>query len=296
MNLVKSSEKHLLPWSPEKLDWYDYWLNVHFPGMRKWVLPTLEEELDNVIEKRVHTYKDLVDMFETAVKRFPTRVSMRIERHGKKEQYTYEDAKELAYRVSGFLVEKGIEPHQKVILFSNNMPEWGLSYFGILKAGATVIPIDPSSNAEDVAKFAEAGEASAILISPRLYDENPKLKELTNVPIYVFDEVFEMPSEIEEAKRLAKLPAKISSNTIASLIFTSGTTGTPKAVMLSHKNFVNMVSMLSSVLEMSISDGVLSVLPLHHTFEFSAGYLTPFTNGTQNTYLDELNGDELAKA
>ena len=105
-----------------------------------------------------------------------------------------------------------------------------------------------------------------------------------------------MPSETEEAKRLAKLPAKISSNTVASLIFTSGTTGTPKAVMLSHKNFVNMVSMLSSVLEMSITDGVLSVLPLHHTFEFSAGFLTPFTNGTQITYLDELNGDELAKA
>jgi long-chain acyl-CoA synthetase len=296
LGLVKSSEKNLLPWYPEKLDWYDYWLNIHFPGMRKWVLPTLEEELDNVIEKRVHTYKDLVDMFETSVKRFPTRVAMRIERNGRKEQYTFEDTKELAYRVAGFLADKGIEPTQKVILFSNNMPEWGLSYFGILKAGATAIPLDPSLSAEDVAKFAVAGEASAILISPRLMDENPTLKDLTNVPIYEFHEVFEMPSEIEEAKRLAKLPPKISANSVASLIFTSGTTGTPKAVMLSHKNFVNMVSMLSSVLEMSISDGVLSVLPLHHTFEFSAGFLTPFSNGTQITYLDELNGDELAKA
>lgn len=296
MNLVKSSEKNLLPWSPDKLDWYDYWLNIHFPGMRKWVLPTLEEGLDNVIEKRVHTYKDLVDLFETAVKRFPTRISMRIERYGRKEQYTYEDTKELVYRVAGFLAEKGIEPHQKVILFANNMPEWGLSYFGILKAGATAIPLDPSLNAEDVAKFAEVGEASAILISPRLYDENPKLKAITKVPIYIFDEVFTMPSEIEEAKRLAKLPAKISSNTVASLIFTSGTTGNPKAVMLSHKNFVHMASMLSSVLDMSISDGVLSVLPLHHTFEFSAGFLTPFANGTQITYLDDLNAEELNKA
>ena len=54
--------------------------------------------------------------------------------------------------------------------------------------------------------------------------------------------------------------------------------------------------MLSSVLEMSITDGVLSVLPLHHTFEFSAGFLTPFSNGTQITYLDDLNAEELAKA
>lgn len=296
LNLVKSSEKKLLPWYPEKLDWYDYWLNVHFPGMRKWVLPTLEEELDNVVEKRVHTYKDLNDMFDTAVKRFPTRVAMRIERYGKKEQYTYEDVDELTKRVSGFLLEKGIEQQQKVVLFSNNMPEWGLSYFGILKAGATAIPLDPSLSAEEVAKFTEAGEASAILISPRLFDQHPTLKELTNVPIYVFDEVFEMPSQAEEARRVALIPNKVSANSVASLIFTSGTTGTPKAVMLSHKNFVNMVSMLSSVLEMSITDGVLSVLPLHHTFEFSAGFLTPFSNGTQITYLDDLNAEELAKA
>lgn len=296
LNLVKSSEKKLLPWYPEKLDWYDYWLNVHFPGMKKWVLPTLEEELDNVVEKRVHTYKDLNDLFDTAVKRFPTRVAMRIERYGKKEQYTYEDVDELTKRVAGFLANKGIEPQQKVVLFSNNMPEWGLSYFGILKAGATVIPLDPSLSTEEVAKFTEAGEASAILISPRLYDQHQNLKDLTNVPIYIFDEVFEMPSEAEEAKRLALLPNKVSANSVASLIFTSGTTGTPKAVMLSHKNFVNMVSMLSSVLEMSITDGVLSVLPLHHTFEFSAGFLTPFSNGTQITYLDDLNAEELAKA
>ena len=60
------------------------------------------------------------------------------------------------------------------------------------------------------------------------------------------------------------------------MIFTSGTTGTPKAVMLSHKNFVNMISMLSSVLDMDITDGVLSVLPMHHTFEFSAGFPDAF--------------------
>jgi long-chain acyl-CoA synthetase len=116
------------------------------------------------------------------------------------------------------------------------------------------------------------------------------------VKVWNFDDVFEMPSELEEAKRLALLPAKIPSNSVASLIFTSGTTGTPKAVMLSHKNFTNMISMLSSVLDMDITDGVLSVLPMHHTFEFSAGFLTPFSNGTQITYLDDLTAEELTHA
>ena len=300
MDLVDEKEKDLFPWYPEKLDWYDYWLNVHFPGMRKWVLPQLEEDLKK-IEKRSYTYKDLLDLFDTSVKRFPTRVAMKIERGGKKEQYTFEDVKELTYRAAGFLAHNGIKQNDRVILFSNNMPEWGISYFGILKTGATAIPIDPASSIDEIIAFAKAGEASAIMISPKLADENSDLAERLkavnlSLNIFTFDEVFEIQDEMEEARRNALLPNKILSGSVASLIFTSGTTGTPKAVMLSHKNFVNMNSMLSSVLDMDITDGVLSVLPMHHTFEFSAGFLTPFSNGTQITYLDELSAEELSRA
>jgi long-chain acyl-CoA synthetase len=310
MSMVRENEKHLLPWYPEKLDWYDYWLKIHFPGMRKWVLPQLEEDLKKA-EKRAYTYKDLLDMFDTAVKRFSTRVALKIERNGRKEQYTYEDVKELTYRAAGFLAAAGIGSGgaragksgdaDRVILWSHNMPEWGLSYFGILKTGATAIPVDPASSVDEIINFARAGEASAIILSPRLADEHPDLQDRLaeaglDVKVWDFNEVFEMQSEQEEARRNALLPKKVLANSVASLIFTSGTTGTPKAVMLSHKNFVNMVSMLSSVLEMDTTDGVLSVLPLHHTFEFSAGFLTPFSNGTQITYLDELSSEELARA
>src|SRR5215213_1233934 len=136
MSLVREKEKPLLPWYPERLDWYDYWLHVHFPGMRKWVLPQLEEDLKKT-EKRSYTYKDLLDLFDTSVKRFPTRVAMKIERGSRKEQYTYEDVKELTLRAAGFLAAKGIKQGDRVILWSHNMPEWGLSYFGILKNCST---------------------------------------------------------------------------------------------------------------------------------------------------------------
>src|SRR5258707_4617785 len=66
--------------------------------------------------------------------------------------------------------------------------------------------------------------------------------------------------------------------------------------MLSHRNLTSMVSMLSSVFDMDTSDGVLSVLPLHHTFEFSTGFLTPLSRGAQITYLPELSSEHLAKA
>ncbi|MCS6873448.1 MAG: AMP-binding protein [Acidobacteriota bacterium] len=300
MASIEEDEKHLLPWYPEKIDWYDYWLKIHFPGVRRWVLPTLEEELKKP-EKRAYTYKDLIDLFETATKRFSTRTCMRIERNCRREQYTYEDVRELALRAAGFLANEGIKPGDKVLLCSHNMPEWGISYFGIIRSGAVAVPVDPSCSAKEIAEFARLSEASAIIVSQKVADKNIDLAEALKeakikIPVWTFEEVFEMPSATEEARRLELLPNKVLANSPASLIFTSGTTGKPKAVMLSHKNFVNMVSMLSSVLEMGINDAVLSVLPLHHTFEFSAGFLTPFSNGTQIHYLDELSAEELARA
>ena len=106
------------------------------------------------------------------------------------------------------------------------MPEWGISYFGILKTGATAIPIDPASSVDEIIKFAKAGEASAIMISPKLADENldlaERLKEANlKLNVFTFDEVFEMQSEQEEARRNALLPNKILSNSVARLIFTS---------------------------------------------------------------------------
>ncbi len=114
--------------------------------------------------------------------------------------------------------------------------------------------------------------------------------------VWTFDEVFALPDEETEDQRIALLPTKVQAQSVASLIFTSGTTGNPKGVMLSHRNLTSMVSMLSSVFDMSTRDGVLSVLPLHHTFEFSTGFLTPLSRGAQITYLPELTSDALARA
>ena len=107
-NRISEDERQLLTWNPDKFDWYDYWLNQHLPGLTKWVLPTLEEDM-RVKPKRVYTYRDLVELFETTTKRHATRVAMRIERDGRKEQYTYADLRELATRAAAFFVVTGIK-------------------------------------------------------------------------------------------------------------------------------------------------------------------------------------------
>src|SRR6266536_2323048 len=267
---IRKEEQGLLSWYPEKFDWYDYWLNVHLPGLKKWVFPTLEEDM-RAQPKRIYTYRDLLELFETSTKRHAARVAMRIERDGHKEQYTYADLRELATRAGAFLASQGIKPGDRVMLFSHNAPEWGMTYFGGLKAGASCIPVDPESSLEEIINFARAGDAAAIILSNKLNQEHAELRkrladEGLNLRIWVFDEIFALSDEQTEEQRIALLPQKVQAQSVASLIFTSGTTGRPKGVMLSHRNLTSMVSMLSSVFDMDTSDGVLSMLPLHHTF------------------------------
>jgi long-chain acyl-CoA synthetase len=296
---ISEDERSLLTWDPEKFDWYDYWLNIHLPGLTKWVFPTLEDEM-RAVPKRVYTYRDLLELFETSTKRHATRVAMRIERDGRKEQYTYADLRELATRVAGFLASEGIKPGDRVMLVSSNAPEWGMTYFGVLKAGATCIPCDPESTTNEILNFARAGNAAGVICSDAIINDHPTLRELLHeqgrARLWTYDDVFALPDEETEDQRIALLPQRAHAQSVASLIFTSGTTGQPKGVMLSHRNLTSMVSMLSSVFDMTTRDGVLSVLPLHHTFEFSTGFLTPLSRGAQITYLPELTSDALARA
>ncbi|MCA9666671.1 MAG: AMP-binding protein, partial [Myxococcales bacterium] len=143
------------------------------------------------------------------------------------------------------------------------------------------------------------GHVKALCVSEKQLDEREGLRaalEASGVAVYPFAELYELPSEEDEKRRQALLPTRVQSDSLASLLFTSGTTGQPKGVMLTQKNFTFMVSELKHVFDVSPRDGMLSVLPLHHTLEFAAGMLMPFSGGAQVTYLDELSSDSISSA
>ncbi len=288
-----------LRFEPTKIDWYDYWLNVHLPGLQKWVFPRLDEAESGKKARRIYTYRNLIELFDAATKNHSGRVAMRIERDGREERYTYSDFRECVLRAAVFLKTKGIKAGDRVALLSENSPEWGMTYFGIVRAGATAIPLEKESATEEIERLLRLGEASALLASPRLLAEHPALPKIEGIPVYSFEDVFRILPEVTEQKRIAELPQRaesVSPSAVASILFTSGTTGNPKGVMLTHKNFASLVAKLLSIYDINHDDGMLSVLPLHHSFEFTTGLLLPLSRGAQVVYLDEVNGENVSRA
>ncbi|HYU15978.1 MAG TPA: AMP-binding protein, partial [Candidatus Acidoferrum sp.] len=286
-----------LAWDVDAIDWRSYWLDTHFPGLVKWVLPVLDDEY-GVRPRSVYTYKDLLELFDATTKLHRHRVAMRLlpreAEDGETVVYTYERVQDMAAQAAAGLRERGVRPDDRVMLMSENRPEWGISYFGILKASATAVPVDHQLLIEEVAHLARASGAAALIASDVVIERlgaNALERAAPGLRRLRFDDLLVEPA----VSPAAIVPARRGEQ-VASIIYTSGTTGAPKGVMLSHKNLTSMVAKLSSLFHLYRHDGLLSVLPLHHTFEFSTGLLMPLVHGAQVTYLEEVNADALARA
>jgi len=295
-------DRALLRWDPEDISWRHYWLDVHMRALEKWIFPNLEEEF-KARPKSVYTYRDLLEMFESTTKHHRHRTAMRLlpdpdSDETEPRRYTYGKIQDLADRIAVTLRERGVAVGDKVMLLSENRPEWGLTYFGILKAGGVVVPVDWQSSGDEVQNLVGWARARAIVMSDKVRERlnveaGPEAGHYAGAEIIRFEELLEAEPRGSTATALVHHP---KADDLASLIFTSGTTGRPKGVMLSHRNFASLLSKLAGVFDIDKHDGLLSVLPLHHTFEFTAGLLMPLMRGAQITYLEEIDADALSNA
>ena len=293
---MPAHDRAKIPWNPEDIDWRDYFLKVHMPGLEKWVFPGLEEETEK--RRVIHSHRDLLEMFEASVYAWRQRVAFRMFEGEHESRFTYGEVHRYAARVGSFLIHAGVKPGDKVMLVSENRPEWGIAFFGILRAGATAVPIDPELSEAEVVNVARRSRASVCLISEQSAEELPALHRLlaeAQLLTQVHSLAQAMAGDDSQPDGIGTVKKVASPDDVASLIFTSGTTGNPKGVMLTHRNFASLIAKLAGSFEMGVGDGVLSVLPLHHTFEFSAGFLTPFSRGAEISYIDELNTDRIGE-
>ena len=289
---MRPEDRARIPWDPESLDWRSYWNEVHVKGLEQWVFPELEEESKRKVHA-IRAHRDLVELLFAAVETHGDRVALRMSGE-RKETFSYRDLGRQAERVGLFLRQAGVGSGDRVMLASENRPEWASSYFGILRAGAVAVPVDAALSAPELANLARSSGAKVVLLSEQVARRAEGLAgALAASPVAPRLALLHEALAGGPAVELARSAAP---DDVASLIFTSGTTGVPKGVMLTHRNFASLVARLAGVFRLGPGDGLLSVLPLHHTFEFACGLLVPLSRGAEIEYLDEITADRIGDA
>jgi long-chain acyl-CoA synthetase len=270
------------PYHPERIDWADYWLNIHMPGLRRHIFPQLELHT-RARPSGSFRHKTLVEMLDRTAERYGARPALDARMpSGQRTSISYRELRDSAHRAGLLLGTRGIKPGDRVLLIAENSPEWVIAYFAILCAGAVAVPLDHLVSADELATISRIGEPRAALVSTAC------AKRLGPAVRASMNGIVEMElAELERPFVLRATPAPpvtIERRTLASIVFTSGTTGTPKGVMLTHGNFTAQVSSLGRVFALGEDDVVLSLLPLHHTFEFTCGLMLPIASGARIVY------------
>jgi long-chain acyl-CoA synthetase len=226
----------------------------------------------------------------------PTKVALRMWRGDALTEITVGDLVARARRGAELLARIGVEPGDRVALFSENRPEWMVGYLSIVEAGATAVPIDRQLKEPDVRWTLDASEARSIVASPGAVETlSPEFRrELHNRGVPALDIERELAPFAGAAETCAARPAMVDDDRdprVASLIFTSGTTGRPKGVLLTHESLLADARSAGITMALEESDEELSILPLHHTYEFTAGHLIPFFAGATISYVEALRSD-----
>ncbi|MDP2270205.1 MAG: AMP-binding protein [Archangium sp.] len=291
---MPAHDRAKIPWDPEAIDWRTYFLETHIPGLEKWVFPGLDEETQK--RKTVHAYRDLLELLDATTHEWRHRVAFRLYEGEESQRFTFGEVHRYAARVGSALLASGVVHQDRVMLVGENRPEWGISFFGILRAGCTAVPVDKEISEAEIVNIARRSEAKICLVSELVLEKHPTLENAlaaAGLSTRVMPLAEAMAGDPLAPEGIGAVKKGAAPDDVASLLFTSGTTGNPKGVMLTHRNFAALVAKLGGAFDLGVGDGVLSVLPLHHTFEFSAGFLTPFSRGAEVAYLDELTADRI---
>ena len=218
----------------------------------------------------------------------PEMYRITVKRHGERACFTvfepdrislnYNEALKVIQAVARWLHSKGIRKGDKVAVTGKNSPEWAVAYLGILFVGATVVPIDYQLRNEETELLLKASHSKILFVDEEKYahfSENPNgLKEIislhngTGTFVYTLDGP---EAQIEEA----------SENDLAAILFTSGTTGRPKGVMLTHQNLVSDSYLGQGNLDVLHTDVFYALLPIHHAYCMLAVFIEAISTGAE---------------
>ena len=231
----------------------------------------------------------LQSLIERLRENYPDVVAFRIKRDGDYVDFTRGEVAQRAAALGALLASLGVQPGDRVGLLSDNQPEWGMAYLSIVGHGMTAVPIDRLLKPGEYQRILEDSGARAIIVSGGFIEDVRKIKDsLPNL-----EHILHLEDTVHQEQNGVAPDYVADSDDLAVLIYTSGTTGQPKGVMLSHKNIMSNVVSCTQSISFSRGDNFLSVLPMHHTFECTAGFLAPIYEGATVTYVGSLKSRDI---
>ena len=257
------------------------------------------------MDKRIFKHleiNDLKDMLDKTGKLYANNKAYKIKKDDEYIYFTHKQVREMINALGTSLINMGLKG-KRIAVIGNSRYEWEIAYLSIVCGTGIVVPLDKSLTELELSNLIEKSEVEAIFC-PEKYIETleefkhngiGKLKHLISMDLELHENgILSQKELIEKGKKLIQngdtsfLNAKINPNEMNIMLFTSGTTSEPKIVALSHRNICANLMDISSVLDVNSDDVFLSVLPIHHVFECTVGFLLSLYKGAMTVFCDSL--------
>ena len=258
------------------------------------------------MNKRIYEYlkiNDLKDMLNKTGKLYAEKPAYKIKvEEGKYQVYTHKEVRDMINALGTALINLGLKG-KRIAVIGENRYEWEIAYLSIVCGTGIVVPLDKSLPANELELLIERSDIEAIFYTKKYSDiiqnirlsEKNKLKHLISMDNDENGEgIYSQKELIREGKKLIEegnnefLNAKINPKEMKIMLFTSGTTSRSKVVALSHENICTNLMDIGSVLDVTQDDVFLSILPIHHVFECTVGFLFSLYKGAETVFCDGL--------
>ena len=249
--------------------------------------PELVQKLEN---KYMKTYEitDLKDMLYKATEKFSKKPAFKVKNeNGKIIEISYEQFRNDVEALGTAMIKSGLK-NKKIAVIGKNSYQWSVAYMASVIVGI-VVPLDKELHIDDIVNFLNVSESEAVFGDSKYVDTiKQNLDKVNNKELLLINmEKAENSLEtlIQNGKELIAendtnfKEIKINPDEMRILLFTSGTTGSSKAVCLSHKNICENIRSVAGIVKVSPKTKVLSILPIHHTYECTLGYLLVIYSG-----------------